>query len=199
MEMFNYIVISNGRSGSQLCCFLLNEYLHYRLPNVTDFFVDFQKKNTIENYKENIIYHCHNENNLLNVPDNFTVIVPHRNIFDLVISNQVASQLNCHSYSLANKNWEENPTPFEITVEDFVNDYKANLRFQIRLEKLLDKISNKIVKINYEDIRNDNNNFFKLMDLDFKLTHPLNFIKSPYDYTKLVTNYDYLKQIEIRI
>jgi len=199
MENFNYIVISNGRAGSQLCCFLLNEYVKSKISNNLNFFINFQQKNIIENYENNTIYHCHNEQNLLQVPRDFIIIYVTRNIFDLVISNQVASYLNQFAYFENTKNWIENPKSFEIPYSTFANDYMANLRFNRRIEKLLGNLPNTVVNIDYDHIKTNNDKFYDIIGVDFKLSKPLEFIKTPYDYNKLVTNYESLKEIKFRI
>jgi hypothetical protein len=69
------------------------------------------------------------------------------------------------------------------------------INFQKKLEENLLKVPNNVIKVEYENIKDDNQKFFDILGLDFKLTNTKNIpIKVPIDYKKLILNYNQIEE-----
>jgi hypothetical protein len=192
MSNLNYLVISTWRSGSTLCAFLLNEYVRYGIKNPLKQVIHYRKDYILE-WESNTVHHSHNYENLETIPEDFTIISVIRDPFDCAISNIMAEKLQKFSYF---HNEPISPVdPFEI------NHFKVKIalnnveNFQKKLDKNLLKIPNSVIKINYDDIKDDNQKFFELIKIDFKLTKIKNIpIKVPIDYKQVILNYKVLEE-----
>ena len=173
---------------------MLNEYIRITLQQPLKQAIGYRNDYILE-WEKNTVHHSHNYENLETIPEDFTIISVIRDPFDCAISNVMAEKLQKFSY-------------FHIDlpiapIEPFkLNHFRVKIaqtsvvNFQKNLEESLSKISNPVIKINYNDIKDDNQKFYEILGLDFKLTNTKKIpIKVPIDYKKVILNY---KEIEER-
>ena len=193
MSNLNYLVISTWRSGSTLCAFLLNEYLRKTLKNPLKQVISYRNDDILE-WEKNTVHHSHNYENLETIPEDFTIISVIRDPFDCAISNVMAQKLQKFSYF-------QDDAPI-APIEPFqLNHFKVKIalttavNFQKNLDENLSKVSNPVIKINYNDIKDDNQKFFELMGIDFKLVNTKNVpIKVPINYREVILNYNVIEE-----
>ena len=193
MSNLNYLVISAWRSGSTLCAFLLNEYLCRTLKNPLKQVIGYRNEYILE-WETNTIHHSHNYENLETIPEDFTIISVNRDPCDCAISNVMAEKFQKFSYFR-----DDEPM---LPIEPFqLNQFRVKIAmtsvidFQKSLDENLSKVSNPVIKIEYNDIKDDNQKFFELMGIDFKLINTKNVpIKVPIDYKKVIMNYNVIEE-----
>ena len=195
MEKFKYMIMSHGRCGSMLCSFLLNEYIKSK-TGVDKYHILNVETKIIEDYSKDdyVIYHSHNMTNLLTLPDDYTVIFPVRNVFDTVISKAFAVAIDRYKFFHSDLENLTDIEPFPLDPREFLDYYTYNLDWHKDCNILLSKLSP--IVIDYSDIEHDIENFYNIVGLDFKLTdrNRKNItVKVPYDYSKIITNYNDLK------
>jgi len=203
MEKIKYMIMSHGRCGSMLCAFLLNEYIKSYI-NEDKYYVLNVETHLIEDYSNNdyVIYHAHNLSNLLTLPKDYNLIFPVRNIFNTIISKAVAVHTLKYKYFHKDLKQLEDIEPFSIDPKFFLELYNHNKQWHSDCDIIFSKHRKDLnpIKINYEDIENDPSKFFDIVGLDFNLTdrHMKNItVKVPYDYSKIITNYDDLKDYHL--
>ena len=204
MEKFKYMIMSHGRCGSMLCSFLLNEYIKSKTnADIDDYFVLNVETKIIEDYstKDHVIYHSHNMTNLLTLPNDYTIIFPVRNIFDTVISKAFAVAIDRYKFFHSDLSNLKDMEPFSIDPKEFLDYYNYNRDWHRDCKILLSKFTKQTpIFLDYSDIENNNENFYNLVGLDFKLTERSRkniTVKVPYDYSKIITNYNDLKEYHI--
>jgi len=192
MPNLNYLVISSWRSGSTLCAFLLNEYLRRTLKNPSKQVIGY-RNDYILDWETNTIHHSHNYENLGTIPEDFTIISVIRDPFECAISNVIAEKLQKFSYF--HDEIISPVEPFQINHFRIKIALNTVVNFQKNLEENLLKISNSVIKINYDDIKDDNQKFYDILGLDFKLTNTKDIpIKVPIDYKQVILNYKVLEE-----
>ena len=113
------------------------------------------------------------------------------------MSNCVANKLKKFSYFSEDK--VDQIEAFQVDCVMFETYYKSISDFYQRRTIKLANLTNHLLKIKYDDFKDNNQKFFDLLEINFKLRN-CNYIpiKVPFDYKLLVTNYDELEK-EFRI
>jgi len=193
MNNLNYLVISAWRSGSTLCAFLLNEYLRNTLKQPLKQVIGY-RNDYILDWNTNTVHHSHNYENLETIPEDFSIIYVNRDPFDSAISNVIAEKLQKFSYFHDDQTIDI-PEPFQLNYFRVKIAMTSVINFQKKLEENLLKVPNNVIKVEYENIKDDNQKFFDILGLDFKLTNTKNIpIKVPIDYKKLILNYNQIEE-----
>jgi hypothetical protein len=125
------------------------------------------------------------------MPKDFTLIINRRDPFDSVVSRIVAEKLDkWHFYN--NETIETKNINLTIDLDLFTNYYKA----LIDENKLLLEIANTVphFKINYDDIKDNINNIFKICNIDYKISTYWRHMttKGNLDYPNIIPNYEKL-------
>lgn len=141
--------------------------------------------NNLSTDRTNTVLHMHN-NKWVPYRENFICILSKRkDLFASVISNLVMHQTGeIQTYS-------GNQQPFKIEPNRFIRNYASHQTFY---DKIQLNCYSTVVDIWFEQLINDTGYLFKQLGMKGETDYS-SIQKSPYDYSKLVTNYYELKEI----
>jgi hypothetical protein len=202
-----FIASIAGRTGSTLITFLLDEYFrkkYYHLLNqdYTNFFLN----DTVDrhDYKiplDKFILKTHKEEIFESFKDRgFTYINSIRNTWEQTISIIVAEKTNLWGNFSATDVLAEYSKlqPFKVDINQFVDRVEMIKETQRDFAEKIKLYDIKLYTIDYASIANDYDNFYKLLDLDFKLENIDSFPikKTPIEYRDFIINYEELEEFK---
>ena len=190
--MTGFLIVSPCRSGSTATAIAINEYCKTQNNNLAQH-VLWYNSDIIHNFTKDHVYHSHQRNSIKNMPEDFTLIVNHRDPFDSTISRIVAGKLDkWHFYN--NETIETKNIDLTIDLNFFLSYYTPLVEENIQLEKIASTVPH--YKINYDDIKDNLKNIFKICNIDIDheiaIWHKKMPVKGNLDYPNIIPNYGQL-------
>jgi len=184
--MTGFLIVSPRRSGSTATAIAINEYCKIQNNNLAQQ-VLWYNSDIIHNFTKDHVCHLHQIYNIKIMPTDFTLIVNRRNIFDSTISGLVAEKLDKWAY-YNNETIETKNINFNIDIKKLIEAYNNLKIFNAALTNVASKVPH--YEINYDDIKDDLNNVFKICNLNYEITSTSNIpTRVKLDYPNIIPNY----------
>lgn len=183
--MFSAVIITAGRTGSQLIC-----------SNLVDYF-NVEYHNDFNTYFKSGIVHTHNP--MYMPPNNnfYCIISRRRNKFNAILSGLITKytgEISNYSSKKINR--------IKIDVQSFTDAYlHYNVTYKLIEDRIYkhyniiyriidNSIFKETIEVYYEDLIEDPMHLFSLFNIDHKI-EPFT-LQSPYNYYELIENVDEL-------
>jgi hypothetical protein len=184
--MTGFLIVSPCRSGSTATAIAINEYCKTQNNNLAQH-VLWYNSDIIHNFTKNHVHHTHQIYNIKIMPTDFTLIINHRDPFDSTISRIVAEKLDKWAY-YNNETIETKNINFNIDIKKLIEAYNNLKIFNAALTNVASKVPH--YEINYDDIKDDLNNVFKICNLNYEITSTSNIpTRVKLDYPNIIPNY----------
>lgn len=174
--MKKYFIFSPGRTGSTLLSQVLKNYYNYKLAS-TENIIYYQNHNDLVPNWNIPIIHSHDLPTLeYELPEDYSLIINTRCIFDSVISLFIARATNHwhigtsqeqQTYSCKFKNFK-----YTISIPEFLEQCRSN-DFQYQESFLIAtwRVNSDHYVIDYNNFFNNYNHIFKILDINFSVDH----------------------------
>ena len=184
--MTGFLIVSPPRSGSMVTAFTLDEYCKTQSGNPNHAVLGVRNA-VINKFDSGYVYHTHQIYNIKIMPVDFTLIIHRRDLFDSTVSGLVAEKLNSWTYFNNQSKVTENIN-FAIDIEKFIATYSYLKIFNTALTNVASTVPH--YEINYDDIKDNLNNVFKICNLNYEITDTSNIpTKTNLDYPNIIPNY----------
>jgi hypothetical protein len=184
--MTGFLIVSPWRSGSTATAFAINDYCKTQSSNLKHAVIGTSTA-IINKFNNGYVYHTHQIYNIKIMPTDFTLIINRRDMFDSTISGLVAEKLKSWTYFNNQISVTENIN-FVIDIEKFIAAYNHLKSFNTALTNVASTVPH--YEINYNDIKDNLNNIFKICNLNYEITNTSDIpIKSNLDYPNIIPNY----------
>ena len=182
--MDSFLIVSPWRSGSTLTAVMLSQYLSIKYKEHNS--IIGVENTTIQNFTPKSVYHSHNVYNIKLAPESCVLIRNKRDLVDCAISTLVAKKLQIWTHF----NHQEVSKDIDLTIS--LSDFDVEMKKLYIWEKAADAVFENYAyfTVEYNSIKNDPNNVFKILNMDFHINMNKDIpTKVNLDYKRDIPNY----------